>query len=308
MPKMNFSRFMWIDATEEKVWERIIDFNEWKIWSPWAILEPSSKVDVSEDGKFYKWVGKQIGEGSMKIVDFDTNKRVEIDLNFLKPWKSYAKVILYLRPKNNGCEVEWEMQSSLPFFLFFMKKMMIAFLGLDFDRGLRMLKELVEHGKVSSAMENQGLQKLPGVKYIGIDSVCTLAEIGADMSAKLKMVHEYIRANNIEIGTQALNIYFKSDMVNDRMTYRAAIVVPSIPANLQSPMVGGELDLSNVYTIKHTGKYEHLGNAWGMHSTLERNKVYKRTKKIEGIEFYVNNPMNTAPEDLITLVYVPTKQ
>ena len=85
MPKMNFSRFMWIDSTEEKVWERIIDFHEWKIWSPWAILEPSSKVDVSEDGKFYKWVGKHIGEGSMKIVDFETNKRVEIDLNFLKP-------------------------------------------------------------------------------------------------------------------------------------------------------------------------------------------------------------------------------
>ena len=74
---------MWIDSTEEKVWERIIDFHEWKIWSPWAILEPSSKVDVSEDGKFYKWVGKHIGEGSMKIVNIETNKRVEIDLNLL---------------------------------------------------------------------------------------------------------------------------------------------------------------------------------------------------------------------------------
>ena len=43
---------------------------------------------------------------------------------------------------------------------------------------------------------------------------------------------------------------------------RAAIAVPNIPANLQRLTVGGDLDLSNVYLIKHTGKNEHLGNAW----------------------------------------------
>lgn len=55
------------------------------------------------------------------------------------------------------------------------------------------------------------------------------------MSAKLKVIDQYIRA---------------------------AIAVPNIPANLQRLTVGGDLDLSNVYLIKHTGKNEHLGNAW----------------------------------------------
>jgi effector-binding domain-containing protein len=308
MPKMNFSRLIWVDASEEKVWERIIDFQHWTLWSPWTILEPDAKVVISEDGKYYHWIGKLLGEGNMKIVDYIENKRVDIDLNFVKPWKSYARVILHLRPKNGGCEVEWEMQSSLPFFLFFMKKMMIAYLGLDFDRGLRMLKELVEIGKVNSVLEDQGVHSLSPIKYIGVDSVCKLSEIGSDTASKFEIIKKFIREHSIEVGSEALNIYFKTDMVNDRMNYRVAIVVPNLPPNLPSPIVGGELKGINVYTIKHTGKYEHLGNAWSRHSSLERNKVYKRVKNIEGIEFYVNSPMNTAPEDLITLVHVPTKQ
>ncbi len=304
---MNFSRFIWIDSNEAKVWERIIDFHQWAFWSPWSILEPSAKVDITEDGTFYKWVGKLLGEGSMKVAGVDNHKRLDIDLNFVKPWKSYAKVILHIRPKNGGCEVEWEMQSSLPFFLFFMKKMMIAYLGLDFDRGLKMLKELTETGKVNSILEDQGVQLLPTVKYLGVDSVCTLAEIGADTAAKLEIIKKFIRDHSIEVSSDALNLYFKTDMVKDRMTYRAGIVVPNLPSNLPSPIIGGELKGLNVYTIKHTGKYQHLGNAWAMQSSLERNKVYKRDKKIEGIEFYVNNPATAAEEDLITLVHVPTK-
>jgi hypothetical protein len=65
--------------------------------------------------------------------------------------------------------------------------------------------------------------------------VFILSIVATDMSNKLKIIDQNIRA---------------------------AIAVPNIPANLQRLTVGGDSDLSNVYLIKHTGKNEHLGNAW----------------------------------------------
>jgi len=49
--------------------------------------------------------------------------------------------------------VTWSMQSSLPFFLFFMRKSFENFVGMDYDRGLRMLKEQLESGKISSRID-----------------------------------------------------------------------------------------------------------------------------------------------------------
>ena len=42
------------------------------------------------------------------------------------------------------------MNSSLPLFLFWMKEQMQVFVGMDYNRGLLLLKDLVENGKAHS--------------------------------------------------------------------------------------------------------------------------------------------------------------
>lgn len=41
-----------------------------------------------------------------------------MDLQFLKPWKSFAKVAFHLEESTLGTVVRWTMESRLPFFLF----------------------------------------------------------------------------------------------------------------------------------------------------------------------------------------------
>ena len=153
MPKMHISKSIHIDAPAEKIYSIISNYNDWQPWSPWLITEPEAKVTVKDDGKSYEWEGKRTGAGNMTILKAEENKILEMDLNFLKPWKSHADVFFYLKEENGGTKVEWGMDSSLPFFLFFMKKMMVAFVGADYERGLSMLKAYAEKGSVPTKLE-----------------------------------------------------------------------------------------------------------------------------------------------------------
>ncbi|MCH2234173.1 MAG: hypothetical protein MK078_07960 [Crocinitomicaceae bacterium] len=98
-------------------------------------MEPGVKVDVSEDNKSYSWEGNRTGSGNMTITKEEPNKSIAIDLLFLKPYRSKAKVDFYLKGNENSTEVNWTMDNSLPFFMFWMKNQMVQFIGMDYDRG-----------------------------------------------------------------------------------------------------------------------------------------------------------------------------
>ncbi|MBK8108869.1 MAG: hypothetical protein IPK46_00265 [Saprospiraceae bacterium] len=98
-------------------------------------MDKNTNVSVAADKRSYAWEGNRIGSGNMKVVGHEENKLVQYDLNFLKPYKSHANVTISLSPAEGGTLVNWSMASSLPFFLFFMKKSMEAYIGNDFERG-----------------------------------------------------------------------------------------------------------------------------------------------------------------------------
>jgi DNA gyrase inhibitor GyrI len=56
----------------------------------------------------------------------------------------------------------------------------------------------------------------------------------------------------------------------------------------------------NLLTVRHHGAYDHLGNAWSTIMMQQRNKEFKSLKKIHPLEFYRNDPEDTAPKDLVT--------
>ena len=126
MPKMHIEKSISIDAPVDKVFKVLNDYNTWSTWSPWLIMEPDAEVKVEEGGKAYSWNGKLVGSGEMKMTAEDVNKSLHMDLTFLTPWKSQAKVWFEFESDGDKTKVTWFMDSSLPFFLFWMKKMMTA--------------------------------------------------------------------------------------------------------------------------------------------------------------------------------------
>lgn len=300
MPKINVSRSTTINSSPKEVFSKLNDFNEWPTWSPWLIMEPGVEVNVSDDAKYYEWKGKRTGEGNMSVIKEVENEFIEYDLTFLKPWKSKAVTRFELLPEGDGTKVTWVMDSSLPFFMFWMKTMMQNMIGSDYDRGLNLLKDYVEKGEIESKLEFRGESHFGGTKYIGINTTCDISDIGSVMVDDFGKIEDFIKDHSDIATGEAYTIYHKWDFVKQKATYTGCVGVTSIPENLPDGFVSGEIKPTKVYTLRHIGAYHHLGNAWSTMYTMHRGKEFKTVKGVHPFEHYISNPKETAQKDTIT--------
>lgn len=307
MPKFNVEKSITINASQEKVYSTLNDLSTWKKWSPWLIMEPQAKVTVSEDKKSYEWEGKHVGRGNMKIYDEKANESVYLDLTFLTPYKSTAKVWFELKKLDNGTKVTWFMDSSLPFFMFWMKKAMVAWLGMDYRRGLELLKDYVEDGEIHSKLTFTGRGNYPGCNYIGIKTECAIDDVGRAMQADFDKLGAFVKDKTDLISGKALAIYHKWELVKGTTTYTVALPVKKVPSDLSNGIISGSIPATPIYTLGHQGPYRHLGNAWSTMQNLQRNKAFKMNKKIDPFEIYVNMPGEVTDNKLKTDVNFATK-
>lgn len=305
MPKLNLVRSILIPASLVDVYDKISDLNHWTSWSPWLILEKGVKVEVKKEGKFYSWEGDLTGAGVMEIMNEVANRSVFIDLTFLKPWKSKAKITLNLSEENGQTKVDWIMDSNLPFFLFFLKNMMAAALGMDFERGLRLLKDYVVDGVVHSYPERVGNADYPGCKYIGISGESSFESLASDMSTHFSNLSS-LTLNDMKV-LGAMSITHEWDMIKRKTRYTAALIVEDHPQKNPSGFVVGEIPATKIHSVLHKGPYDQLGNAWSLQSMLLRNKVIKHNKKIDPFEIYLNSSLDTSPNELLTDVCFPIR-
>ena len=96
-------------------------------------------------------------------------------------------------------------------------------------------------------------------------------------------------------------------MVNKRVSYTSGMPVKSIPADMPNKMFVGAMPDMKVYTVRHTGKWSHLGNAWSTLYNMQRNKEIKCTKRIHPFETYVNSPREAGPTEMISDINFPLK-
>lgn len=305
---MNVNKSILIDAAPEKIFPIINDLNNWEQWSPWVLAEPTATINVAKDGKYHDWNGNIIGSGNLKIESEVENQSVVMQLQFLKPWKSKALTKFHLKKTKKATLVCWSMESSLPFFLFWMKKQMEVFVGMDYDRGLAMLKDLVETGNTNSNLEFKGVKSFHATKFIGIKTVCAFSAIAENMERDFGELMPYLMQNHQDkISGNGISIYHDVNVVKDKVSYTAAHPVSEIPADLPVGYYVGELPKFSAYTIRHTGPYHHIGNAWAAGMMHQRAKKFKSSRKQPPMEIMYNSPINTPPNKLISEILFPVK-
>jgi len=307
MPKMNIARSILIGVPAEKVYAILRDFNQWRPWSPWLITEPEAKMTIAEDGKSYEWVGHRTGSGNMNLLDESTNEFLSMQLNFLKPWKSTAKIRFELKAEGDDTKVTWFMDSSLPFFMFWMTKMMTGLISMDYDRGLSMLKEYVEKGSVTSKLDFKGESNFDGCQYVGIKVSCEIDKMGEQMRSDFGKMKEFLDANQTVEPGIAFSIYHKWDPAKGRVEYTGGFAVKNMPDSLPEGFVSGSIPATKVYTLSHVGPYGYLGNAWSTLYAMHRAKEFKPKKNIHPFEVYVNDPQEVAEKELVVDIHFAVK-
>lgn len=298
-----------INAPIDKVRPLIENFQNWDSWSPWRIVEPECPTEVTgspgEVGHKMSWDGEIIGSGSNTLNSIKSDS-ISYDLAFLKPFKSKAKVSFQIAEQNDQTKVTWTMDSSMPFFLFFMVKTMKNWIGMDYDRGLRMLKEISENGEVKASTTNKGIQDYEGFSYVGIRRSCHFSEMPKLMSKDFERLVNDVVVERKKGARHWVCLYPKFDMSSMKVTYIAAISDEDLKGeNLGSDYETGKIADSKAVEIHHEGSYEFLGNAWSMAMMYVRAKKYKAS----GIPFeqYWNSPMEVKPEELKTSIFMPIK-
>ncbi len=150
----HYERSITITAPVDVVFAQVNDFHNWANWSPWAKLDPNAKNTFegpsSGAGAIFKWSGNdQVGEGIETITESRLNERIDLRLEFLKPFKATNGAAFEFKTQGNQTIVTWSMFGKNDFvgkamgFVFNCDKM----IGEQFEKGLEQLKSVAE-GKV----------------------------------------------------------------------------------------------------------------------------------------------------------------
>lgn len=310
MPKYHVARSIHINASPHDVFSAVADFSDWTTWSPWLCAEPDAKVVVSDDpsslGATYQWEGELVGQGEMEHAVLEPGKRIEDELRFFKPFKSEAKVVFEFAAEGDGTKATWHMYGSLPWFMFWMKSMMQSFIGMDYERGLRMLKERIETGEVLSQTTIHGVDQVGPVTMVGIRKSCAMKDIGQSMENAFGELGQVLADANLDLDGPPMTAYYKWDMKALTCEYTSGFIVEEAPANLPRELSLWSIDAANALRVEHVGSYEHLGNAWSAANQYLRYKKMKAAK-VAAFEMYRNSPDDTPPAELRTDIYLPLK-
>jgi len=140
-----------INAPAQRLFDLISDFRQWQSWSPWEKLDPQMKKNISGStsgkGSVYEWEGNsKAGKGRMEITDATTPSRVEIKLDFEKPFRANNRTTFTLVPQGNATNVTWTMEGprSLVMRIMGLFMNMDKMIGKDFEEGFANLRRVAE--------------------------------------------------------------------------------------------------------------------------------------------------------------------
>ena len=140
-----------IHAPADKVFALINDFHRWGEWSPWEKLDPEMKRTFSGPaagvGTTYEWTGNsKVGAGRMEILRAAPASKVDIKLDFIKPFEGHNITEFTLTPQGDNTQVDWVMNGPAPFISKLMGVFvsMDAMIGKDFEAGLANMKSAAE--------------------------------------------------------------------------------------------------------------------------------------------------------------------
>ncbi len=311
MPKYHVEKNQLIDAPVDSVHALTRDFNQWPTWSPWLCMEPEATVSVhgtpGEVDHGYSWTGTLVGEGKMQTTAHENGVH-KMDLTFIKPFKSTAKVTLDIKQVGaDQTSVTWHMWSALPFFLFFMTRSIKNMIGMDYERGLKMLKECAETGSVNSITEVKGVVEINDIHYAGQSASCQMDNIADSMDTTMRQVVGAVNDKGLQISDiPAGAIYDHMDFNNRECRYTAIIPLQS-RATTDNSLSTGTIASGKALKVVHKGSYTHLGNGWATAMSYQRYHKLKPLRSQPPFELYLNNPEHTDAKDLITEIYIPLR-
>ncbi len=149
--KVSVSRDIVINAPAAKVFPHVNDLRKFQAWSPWGSLDSEIKLVFSGaevgKGQIVAWTSKDpsVGSGSQEITESEINRHVTTKLDFGEMGNAIAA--WDLAAEGTGTKLTWSFQTDLGTnpMMRWMGLMFDNWIGKDYEKGLKVLKEIVEN-------------------------------------------------------------------------------------------------------------------------------------------------------------------
>jgi len=311
--KLNISKKIVINKSIIQVYQVIADIKQWNLWSPWMHSEPTAVTKASgvsgEIGQTQSWIGEVIGSGQMTITNLKANQLVEMKIEFLSPWKSVAQALFQIKELDaEQTEVTWIMNSQLPLFMIFFKNMMMAYMGHDFERGLKMLKEYVETGAVISTSIYQGEKLFSEFYVLGYKTSCRISEISTRIRADFESLQQLLQTQDISQPEMMVTLSHVHNIPKGLCEFTAGYCYLK-PPQFKIPPGYFVTHISNHkgLLVDHYGPYRHIANPWSMAVSYQRGQKKKILKKVPMYELYKTVPDGRPEKDIHTQIVMPIR-
>lgn len=152
-----------ISGPPADVFAQVNDFHHWNAWSPWAKKDPAAKNSFegpsSGEGAMFSWSGNhEVGEGRMTLTESSPNERVQIRLDFEKPFKSTSTAEFTFKPVGDQTVVTWSMFGERNFICKACSVVMNMdeMIGGEFEKGLASMNKIVQTASRETAGPSGG--------------------------------------------------------------------------------------------------------------------------------------------------------
>ena len=199
------------------------------------------------------------------------------------------------------------MRGRLPFFMFFMTKKLNAQIGMDYDRGLSMLKNYVEIGAVRSRILINGITPILPQQYVGLKNECHINELDDVRIRDLGRLQNLCEKEGWPTKQTPFSIHHRMNIETGIIRLVSAIPVRN-KIKVMAPFITGRIKGSSALKVTHVGHYEHLGNAWSTAMNVARYQKLHTKKEILRIERYLNDPAETHAQELVTEILIPLRK
>lgn len=309
--KIRVQRSLVINAPSSVIFEQVNNFHNWTKWSYWDNIDPEMQSTYegpeSGAGAVHNWTSKNkdVGNGSITIIDSKPNSFILTDLNFEGMGVSHGGWTITDTVGGTVVTTYMEMEMGLMGRVF-PGLMMDSFLGGDFAKTLEGLKKLCESIKLPPPV--QGKWTIEATTYpeqilASTKATTNIQTISADIGASYQKIGEFMKKNQLEMAGPVCAFYHSFSA--EKIEMECAIPV--------AKMVKGEGDV-NVNTMKagnavvahYYGPYMGTEQA---HAALDQwMKENKKEMVGSPWEVYVTDPMvekDTAK--WLTEIYYPVK-
>lgn len=306
------SRF--INAPRSVVHEYLDNYHLWQDWSPWLQQEQEATLEFSAntsgEGAFYRWSGKDLGEGSMTTL-LSRPDTIAQRIDFIKPYESSSTVYWSLDQQKLGTGVTWGMQGNMGFmekaYLALQGKSMEEMIGPDYEEGLLNLDNTINDAMAVYSLEFPGVTNYGGGYTLYQTNGCSIEEVESRLYTMLEELHSYFERENISTAGDPLIRIELWDKENDQAVFSVHLPVKDqvIPQS-GSTILPGFTTPGTYFKTVLNGDTRNLPEAWEKAAFAIEEQGLERNFEIPPFEVLVKGRNATEnPALWVTELYIP---